>query len=258
MARVLHVHLLPDLVSPESLAGAMVIVIDILRASTTIVEALANGAREVIPCLEVEEARHVAAGLPADEVRLGGERGGLPIEGFDFGNSPAEFTAERVRGRTLVFTTTNGTRAMQRCRQASCVLIGAFVNRREIIETLAAASAVHLLCAGTRGEVTREDVLFAGSIVAELRELLGDPAELNDQATIAGDAWQGARNLADSPIAPDELAELLKNSRGGRNLQAIGLTADIRDVARLDRHAIVPELDLASWRITVRKDPLTR
>jgi len=257
MARLLHVHLLPDLVPPESLAGDTVVVIDILRASTTIVEALANGAREVIPCLEVEEARRVAASLPQDEVRLGGERGGLPIAGFDFGNSPAEYTAERVRGRTLVFTTTNGTRAMQRCRQAACVLIGAFVNRRAVIETLTAASDVHLLCAGTRGEITREDVLFAGSIVAELQSPLAGHAEVNDQAAIAEDAWRGARNRADAPIAPDELTELLKNSRGGRNLQAIGLTADIRDVARLDRHVIVPELDLASWRITVR-DPLTR
>ncbi len=166
MARTLNAHFLPALLEPEELTGAAVVVIDVLRASTVIACALAAGAREVIPCLEVEEARKIAAGLPKGEALLGGERHGLPIEGFDFGNSPAEYRPDLVAGRTVVFTTTNGTRAMNACHKASRVLIGAFVNCQAVCAALPPARPIHLLCAGTSGKITREDVLFAG-LVAE-------------------------------------------------------------------------------------------
>jgi 2-phosphosulfolactate phosphatase len=251
MPKSVLVHFLPSLTTPEALAGGTVIVIDVLRASTTIVEALAAGAREVIPCLEVDEARRIAAELPPEEVRLGGERGGLPIEGFDLGNSPAEYTSAAVGGRTVVFTTTNGTRTMMQCREAARVLVGAFVNRAAIFRAITGSDAIHLLCAGTRGEITREDVLFAGSLIFELVERLPAGYELNDQAVIALDAWQAAvasLGLENKP-AHAGLAELLKETRGGRNLKAIGLDADIEHASAVDRHNIVPELDIVFWRI---------
>src|SRR5438067_13583166 len=99
----LDVYLLPDLVESAALAGEMVVVIDVLRATTTIIHALAAGAREVVPCLEIDEARGVAGRLGKAAV-LGGERGGVAIAGFDLGNSPAEYTRERVGGKTVVFT----------------------------------------------------------------------------------------------------------------------------------------------------------
>jgi len=125
--RQIDVYLLPALVEPADLAGKAVAVIDVLRATTTIIQALAAGAAEVIPCLEVEEARRIAVPLGGRAV-TGGERGGKQIPGFDLGNSPAEFTPERVAGKTVVFTTTNGTRAMQRCKEARRVLVAAFTN----------------------------------------------------------------------------------------------------------------------------------
>ena len=122
MQTVLAAHFLPDLVTPEELAGGTVVVIDVLRASTVICHALAAGARAVIPMLEV--ARSPAdrrRAWPAGQAMLGGEREGLPIAGFDLGNSPAEYRPDTVGGRTIVFTTTNGTRAMNRCRRpAAC------------------------------------------------------------------------------------------------------------------------------------------
>src|SRR5687768_3032349 len=124
MPRTLDVHFLPELTSPEELAGGVVVVIDVLRASTTITYALAAGARELIPCLEIDDARAAATKLPPAQVVLGGERQGLPIAGFDLGNSPRDYTPERVGGKTVVFTTTNGTKAMLQCRQAARVLIG--------------------------------------------------------------------------------------------------------------------------------------
>ena len=126
--RTLKAHFLPDLTAPEKLAGGAVVVIDVLRATTVIAHALAAGARQVIPCLEVDEALRIAQTLPKGQAVLAGERDGLKIDRFDLGNSPAEFTPESVAGKTLVFTTTNGTRAMTYCRDARRVIIGAFVN----------------------------------------------------------------------------------------------------------------------------------
>src|SRR5262245_18694621 len=163
----LDVYLLPDLAEPAALAGKTVVVIDVLRATTTIIRALAAGAREVVPCLEVEEARRISSELGSAAI-LGGERGGVPIPGFDLGNSPAEYTRERVGGKTVVFTTTNGTRAMQRCKLAGRVLLGAFVNFSAICRELSGTDEIAIVCAGTDGHVTREDTLLAGAIVDDL------------------------------------------------------------------------------------------
>jgi 2-phosphosulfolactate phosphatase len=258
MSRTLAAHFLPALVEPDELAGGAVVVIDVLRASTVITCALAAGAREVIPCLEVVEARQIAAGLPAGQAVLGGERGGLKIEGFDLGNSPSEYRPDTVGSRTVVFTTTNGTRAMNACRGASRVLIGAFVNFTALCETLPAEGPIHLLCAGTKGKITREDVLFAGAVAERLTATVAgraavDENALNDQARIARAAWREALRH-DSGCNGDvpswaALAAELRLSQGGRNLKAIGLDRDIDDVARLDSLKLIAELDLAAWRI---------
>ncbi len=272
----LSVHFLPSLTSAEELAGGTIVVIDILRATTTIIYALAAGAKEVIPCLEIDEARAVASKLPRNSVVLGGERAGLKIDGFDLGNSPRDYTPEIVAGKTVVFTTTNGTRAMMLCKQAKRVLIGGFVNIHAILHAAARDEKVHLLCAGTNGQITREDVLFAGWYVAACRAAafhFGWP-ELNDEGAIARKtaAWSNAGPLywdhvqrAMSGNVPgttaDTLAHLaardcenlfsrLAQSKGGRNLLELDLAQDIVDAAQLNHFSLVPELDLATWRIT--------
>src|SRR5437763_3729354 len=106
------VHFLPALIPPDALRGGIAVVVDVLRATTVMVHALAAGCEAILPCLEVDEARKVAAGLPEGSFLLGGERLGLPIEGFDLGNSPGSYTSGACRGKTLVMTTTNGTRAV--------------------------------------------------------------------------------------------------------------------------------------------------
>jgi len=243
-ARQIDVYLLPALVEPAELAGKVAVVIDVLRATTTIVHALASGAREVVPCLEVEQASALARDEQARTLVLrGGERGGKQIPGFDLGNSPAEYSRDIVAGKTIAFTTTNGTRAMQRCRLARRVLIGAFVNFSAVCRELATESEIALVCAGTDGHVTREDALLAGAIVVDIAG--GGLCRLNDQAQIAADAWQTAvRGLTDRP-----LGVLFTGSRGGRNLIEIGQENDIEIAAQIDRFDIVPELDLATWRI---------
>ena len=150
--QLINVHALPTLVTPDEIAGGVVVVIDVLRATTTIIHALEAGAVEVIPCLEVDEARAIAATMPRSEFVLGGERGGLQIEGFDLGNSPLEYEPEAVEGRTVIFTTTNGTRAMHQCRLAERALLGAFVNASAVVDQVAECPRVHLLCSGSGGK----------------------------------------------------------------------------------------------------------
>jgi 2-phosphosulfolactate phosphatase len=236
----------------DELHQATAVVIDLLRASTTICFALAAGAREIIPCLEVDEARRLAAGI-APWPLLGGERGGVQIEGFDLGNSPDEYRPEKVAGRTIVFTTTNGTKAMLACRGARRVLIGSFVNLSAVCAQLNPNQPTHLICAGTESRITREDVLCAGAIVDRLTTWeLVIARDLNDEARIARDAWRETmRGLEiDDPGAIETLARTLRDTRGGRNLVALGLERDIDAAAQIDRFPIVPELDTKSWHIS--------
>jgi 2-phosphosulfolactate phosphatase len=247
MPPVLNVYALPRMASPEELAGGTAVVIDVLRATTTVVHAVASGAREVIPCLEVEEARRIAAGFPPGGAVLGGERKGLPIEGFDLGNSPSEYTPQTVGGRTVVFTTTNGTPAMAACRHAEQVLIGAFVNARAIVERLTGRERLYLVCSGTRGEIGRDDVLMAGLLVERLQRQSGTTYQLNAQAITARENWLSSFSVPVAvdaePMDPELLIRELRKSPGGRNLTAIGREDDIAAAAELDRFDCVPEMD---------------
>ena len=260
--RTLEVALLPQLIAPDALAGRGVIVIDVLRATTTITAALAAGAREVLPVAEVTTALGLAAQPREPRAVLGGERRGVQIEGFDFGNSPREYTPASVGGRTVIFTTTNGTQAMEHARLARRIWCGAFVNAAAVVRAAADEASLVLLCAGTAKNVTREDALLAGCLVWRLAALdeawRPDRATWNDQAHLVADAWRSVvgpdAGPARWPGTPEEIAQLageLRNSRGGRNLQALGLQRDIDDAAQIDRYEIAPELDVAAWRIVV-------
>lgn len=248
MPKTVNVHFLPDLIPQELLSDRTVVVIDVLRATTTIAHALAAGAKCVIPCLEVAEVRQRKPEVDGDVV-LGGERGGVKIEGFDLGNSPAEYTPESVGGKTLLFTTTNGTRAMKRAAGASQVLLASFANFSAVCDRLSRERRIDILCAGTRQEVTREDVLLAGAIVDDLLQS-SDAISMNDQALLAADSWSRFRqDLADHETP---LHESLRRSKGGRNLIKIGMERDIEIAAQIDSLTVVPELDLKTWRITCR------
>lgn len=243
--RSLHVHFLPSQVPPDSLRAGCAVVVDLLRASTTIVRALDAGAIAVVPCLEPDDAvatrsRLIGTGTPDDRVLLGGERGGVRIPGFDLGNSPSEYTRERLDGRTLIFTTTNGTRALVGARDggAAGVFVACLNNLTAVVEHVAArALPVHIIGAGTQGEVSQDDVLCAGALAAGLHArgwFFGD----DDRARIAAALWEGA---AARPSGPGSVIDILTHSRGGRNLLAIGLGADIEECARPDTSTMTPE-----------------
>jgi len=253
MPPILNVYDLPTSFAPEELTGGVAVVIDVLRASTTIIHALEAGAAQVIPCLEVEDARAAALGLAREEVVLGGERGGVAIDGFDLANSPTDYTPDRVAGRTVVFTTTNGTRAILQSRLADRVLIGAFANAAAVAAELAGCERIHLVCAGTRGEYGHDDVLLAGLLVELVLQRADLAYQLNAQALTARQYWSGSFAFPAVPGAeapgPEVLAEELRNSVGGRNLTALGQGDDLLTAAQIDRFRSVPELDRRTFRI---------
>lgn len=244
MSPELFVHLLPALFEPENLRGGVAVVIDVLRASTTIIHALAAGATAVIPCGEVAAARKLATTCPAGTALLGGERGGVRIPGFDLGNSPAECTAETVRGKTLIFTTTNGTQALLRCRDARRVFIAGFANLRAVTEKLRQGDApIHLVCAGTDGRITLEDCLCAGALAAELLKQTDLRQPLDDSTTLVLKLHESTAGNQDAML------ELMRTSRGGVNLINLGMATDIDIAARRDTFDFVPELSREPWRI---------
>lgn len=239
---MIRVYPLPELLDPEHLGRSTVVVIDVLRASTTMTHALAAGAKRVIPCLDVDEARALRESAGVDAL-LGGERGGLPIAGFDLGNSPAEYTPQAVRDRTVIFTTTNGTRALHAAQDARRVLIGSFVNAAAVVDALADTPEVALVCAGTRGRITREDVLCAGLFADRLAHR-HPHGHFDDAAHLARDAWRHAA------ASGRTLAAELADTQGGRNLAAIDLAADIDDAAHCDQFQLIPEFNPDESHIT--------
>lgn len=226
-------------------AGGIAVIIDVLRASTTIVTALANGAERVVPVADVEAAcRLASAAGPA--ALIGGERGGVRIEGFDLGNSPFEYSADRVGGRTIVITTSNGTAALAASRGAREILIGAIVNRTAVADAIrrlaGAGEDVHLVCGGTDGLVSAEDVLAAGAI---LDAAGADSAgELLDAS--ARDALASFRRIAANGDVPAALVAEFRRSPGGVNLVALGMEADIPAAAAIDTLPLVPRFDAAT------------
>ena len=253
----LNVHFLPALMNTSNLAGGTVVIIDILRASSTIITALSNGAKRVIPCGTPDEARQIREQSPADAVLLGGERGGVLIEGFDCGNSPAEYAPGRVAGKTIAFTTTNGTQALLKSAAAETILIGAFVNRQAVAERLHADHRpVHLVCAGTDGIITGEDVLFAGAVVEVLLQMVASNNSavqrwvLNDCARIAQGFWRQSvgENLhadGDEKLSAG-IESAMRTTQGGRNLCDLGYENDIRLCSVVDCISLVPMLNRAS------------
>jgi 2-phosphosulfolactate phosphatase len=219
--------LVPEVFAP----GTAVVVIDVVRATSVVCRALGAGALGVTPVADVQEAREIARRRGA---LLVGERGGLPPEGFDLGNSPGDFTAGVCEGREVVLTTTNGTAAVARCRLADRLWAGCFLNAEATARALAESGSenVLLVCAGSGGSVAVDDVAAAGCIAGSLALLCG--AEAGDGTRIAAavfDAWK------------HDLHGLLRRSLSGRKLAGVGLGTDLIDCARVDTTPVPAELD---------------
>lgn len=212
----------------EQLSEAVVVAIDVLRATTTAVTALSHGASGVQPVAEPEEGRAVLAALGEGAGLLCGERHGRPLPGFVLGNSPAEYQPEAVGGKLIILTTTNGTRLLALCREAREVVLGALANAGAIARWLAGRpERVVIACAGRVGGFSLEDTVCAGLIVHRL-----------------GRGWQPTARAAAAlglyGLYRDGLGRALAESPHGRYLSDIGLAADLTACAAVDHYELVP------------------
>ncbi len=236
-----RVFMLPALGDPASLKGGISVVIDVLRASTTIVECLANGARAVIPAASIEQALSRAKEREEQTYLLGGERQGQRIPGFDLGNSPLEYTRERISGKDILFTTTNGTKALLWSAQAETILVASLTNRAAMLDRLRKETRpIFFLCAGTNGCLTAEDILLAGFLAKQLHQ----PTDPLDVET--GMAIDFAERNGQSA---ETILSTLRNSRGGQNLMRIHGEQDLLFAAQCDIRTVIPQFHPASGEI---------
>lgn len=231
-----NVKFTPSMLGAENeLRGATAVVIDTLRATSTIITALMAGAREVIAAATIEEAVGISHRLGTDRTLLGGERGGLKINGFHLGNSPAEYTPEVVSGKTIVLTTTNGALALVKSRQAAHVHCGALLNASAVAEALALEGPAELvfMCGGSGGNFSLEDTIAVGAILSRLAERV-EGLRLTDGARVARAIYSEVRH---------DLPSALSISDHGQALIELGFEHDVRYCAQTDlANAPVPTL----------------
>jgi 2-phosphosulfolactate phosphatase len=224
----------PQEVAAVDVANRVVAVVDVLRASTSIATALANGARAVIPFASSEEVVSRAKTLANSEVKLAGERKNQLIPGFDLGNSPLEFTKEAVEGKTILMSTTNGTAAVLAVQGARDVAIASYVNFSAVLSMLRAAlrgdTDVAIVCAGNEKHFALEDTACAGLFVRHVTET-HTTTELNDAAQTA--------MLIDKKYGSN-LKRLFSASAHGIALADAGFGADLVACAKVDSVPVIP------------------
>ena len=214
--------------------GKTVVVIDILRASSTIVTALAHGARGVIPVRDMASASKISKSLNSPSYMMAGEKDGVKIEGYDLGNSPLDFTGETVGGKTIILNTTNGTKAIKRSGLAKNILIGSFLNLQTVVNYLKQIDhEAVLLCSGWRGRLSMEDLLCAGSIIYEITD--GHlPTGARDGAQVAFGLYEKFR---------DDIEGCIKRSDYAERLRDIVHVDDITFCCRRDEMQILPVME---------------
>ncbi len=218
---------------PEGhLKDTHVVVIDVLRASSTIVQAVENGVERIIPVSSVEDASRLAATLEKKKTLLGGERDGREIEGFDLGNSPLEYVSKVVKGKTLILSTSNGTVAITQSSAAKQLLVGSFLNLSAVVTKLLSSrpKKVTILCAGNQGQLSLEDLVCGGLMVARITKSFRGKLSLNDGA-VAGRAV--AEKMTD-------VGEVVRSSTHGRRLSELGFDADLDFCSKIDKYGAVP------------------
>ena len=225
-----HVCLTPALLPLYNVEEYIVVVIDIFRATSSICYGIENGAEAIIPVSQVEEcSAYREKGL---DYLLAAERDGKVVDGFDFGNSPFSYTAEKVAGKTIVLTTTNGTQALHLSRAAKRVVIGSFLNLTALCEWLKTQDEnILLVCAGWKNNFNLEDTLFAGAVVEQLKY---SGFKLDDAAIAANDLYQTGKA---------DISQYLKKTSHSERLKALGIEKDIEFCLQVDLTTAIPVLD---------------
>lgn len=226
----------PIEVPEEIFRGKTTVVIDVLRASTAIITAIDNGCREIIPTDTVDAAMEIAQRLGRNEVSLCGERSSKKVKGFNLGNSPSEYSRNTIGGKTLVYTSTNGSGAIIRSRNSDLSLIGAFVNISAVARsTVQGEDDIIILCSGEDGTFSLEDTVCGGMLITKILDIRGSSEQIdfNDAALAAQVLYR--------TYAHDILG-MLKITNHGRHLTEIGFGNDLDFCAIIDTTTVIPIL----------------
>lgn len=227
MSREIEVCLSPTLIPSYTIEGRIVVVIDIFRATSSICFGFENGAEMIIPVASVEEC----LSYEGKGYLLAAERNGEVVNGFDFGNSPFSYTKEKVAGKTVVLTTTNGTHAIKQASSASKIIIGSFLNLDTLCNWLEKQNEdVLLLCSGWKNKFNLEDTLFAGAVVHQLKNIFSRHC---DAAIAAEDMYL---------LAKDNLREYLYKSSHSQRLKELNIEDDIQFCLKQNICTVIPVL----------------
>lgn len=227
----IDVYALPSNVNEKELKDRVAVVIDVLRASSTIITALHNGCKEVIPLIDIEEAINFSKNYERGAFLLGGERNALKIEGFDLSNSPYEYTRDVVEGRTLLITTTNGTKAIRKASEAKEVIIGGFLNVEAVTQYIGQKNEdVAFICAGTEGKFSLDDILAVGAMLDTLQHM-GRPLEMDDLGLVCLQMYSNHKH---------DLRNVLERTYHYKNLVKAGFESDVDYCIQLNLLPTVP------------------
>jgi len=223
-------------VSDELLKGSRAVVIDVLRTAASIVEALDKKAKYVIPAPSVDAASNLVKQIPRDDVLLCGEHEAKPIDGFDLGNSPSEYTYKRVREQRLIYVSTNGSPALLKCAAARSVYLCGFINLNAVIDILLEQNSpfpLVIVCSGNNNQFSLEDAVCGGVLINRIHQRIDKEFDLNDGA-------RAAKKLAIE--FGDDIPKLLNETRHGQYLKSIGYKDDLALCAVDSVYSVVPVL----------------
>ena len=227
MSRTIDVCLSPDLMHLYPVKDHVVVVVDILRATSCMTTAFAHGIESIIPFAKLDEC----LALKSKGYYTAGERDGKKVDGFDLGNSPFEYMEPSLKGKKIAFTTTNGTQAIVKSFGASEIIIGSFLNLGAVVKHLKSLKEnILVVCAGWKGKVNLEDTLFAGAVIEQL----------NGSVSLACDAPRAALELYKS--AKHDMVDYLKDSSHVQRLARLNIQKDIKFCLTTDQYDVVPVL----------------
>jgi 2-phosphosulfolactate phosphatase len=220
-----------DGINESHVEGKLIAVIDVLRVSTTIAYAHASGCERIVPVESVEMASKLAASLDKTVTLLGGEREGRRIDGFDLGNSPLEYTRDVVGGKNIILSTTNGTKAITKAREADDIVVACFVNMSAVLEHIGRAGGkpVGILCAGKQGRFALEDAVCAGMMIDRLAGM--GETELDDAGVAARLLYLQHK---------DSIRALVRDCEHGKYLASLGFEKDLEACAAVDSLNTLP------------------
>ncbi len=226
------IQLVPYAPSPSLLFDRAIVVIDILRATSVIIHAVSQGALEIIPVSTVEDAFQMAKAFPRGFILLGGEKESKNILGFDLGNSPREYVAERVKGKKLILTTTNGTKAFHLVSSGKEILVGSFFNIGAIAQKcLELDRDLLIFPSGDEGNFSLEDTICGGMLIRLITGTAERPITLTDASECAKTLYERFK---------DNLVEAFYLSRHGKELINRGFEEDLAYCARVDAIPLIP------------------